>query len=70
MKYLWALVLSIIFVGLSACNGSYSKMEATELRERAYRCMNESDLTAPEIQVCKNILRECERREGEGQFDC
>lgn len=45
-------------------------MGAKELRERAYECEMSVDLTAAEIQVCKNIMRECKRREAKGQYDC
>ncbi len=70
MKYLLAIVLSITFLTITACNSSLSKIEGTELRKRAYRCVVETDLTAAEIQVCANIKRECKRRQDQGQFDC
>ena len=45
-------------------------MEGGELRERAYLCLIATDQSTAEIQVCKNIQRECKRRQKAGQFDC
>jgi hypothetical protein len=71
VKY-FLLVVALIascFV-ITACNGHLSGVESGELHKRAYRCANEMNMTQAEIQVCKNIQRECQRREDAGQFDC
>ncbi|MFT7410135.1 MAG: hypothetical protein ACI9EX_000720 [Oleispira sp.] len=71
VKY-YLLVVALIascFV-VTACNSHLSGVESGELRQRAYRCDIETNLTQAEIQVCKNIQRECQRREDAGQFDC
>jgi len=47
-----------------------ASMDKTELRKRFYHCENDSDLTAPELQVCKNIKRECQRRQKLGRYEC
>lgn len=71
MKYLLLVVVLIAscFV-VTACNNSLSVTESSELRKRAYRCATEANMSSAEIQVCKNIQRECQRREDAGQFDC
>ncbi len=71
MKYLFICVASLLgLVSLSACESSFSDMEGGELRERAYLCLIATDQSTAEIQVCKNIQRECKRRQKAGQFDC
>lgn len=75
MKNLPVKTLSIsIFVlsafSLTACDSGLSSIAPSELRKRAYSCEMSVDLTAAEIQVCKNIKRECKRREKEGKYDC
>lgn len=75
MKKFIAQTLSIsVFIvstlTLAACDSGYSSIAASELRKRSYHCEISDDLTAPEIQVCKNIQRECKRREKEGRYDC
>ncbi|MBV1960337.1 MAG: hypothetical protein KUG48_01865 [Oleibacter sp.] len=58
---------------LSACNywnSSYGKMPDKELRERNYRCQMAGSLSAAEIQVCKNIRRECDVRADNGIYVC
>ena len=63
-------VLIMAVLSITACDGRFSTLEASELRKRAYQCELGVNLTAPEIQVCKNIQRECKRREAKGQYDC
>lgn len=70
MKCLLALALAISCISISACNGSLSNIDGAELRKRAYQCVIEDDLTAAELQVCRNIQRECKKRQNAGQFDC
>ncbi len=70
MKYLLAITLLVSCIILPACNSSLSSIEGAELRKRAYRCLNDTNLTAAELQVCKNIQRECKRRQVDGVFDC
>jgi len=70
MKYLLTIVLSVVGLILAACNGSLSSMDAVELRERAYECQMDPSLTVAEIQICKNIQRECSRRLKLGVYDC
>lgn len=70
MKYLLTSLMTLSLFAVEGCNSSLSGIEGSELRKRAYRCVVETDLTAAEIQVCKNIQRECKRRQAEGQFDC
>jgi hypothetical protein len=55
---------------VTACDSNLSTMEGGELRKRAYRCVIETNMTVAEIQICKNIQRECQRRQDTGQFDC
>jgi hypothetical protein len=71
VKYLLLVVVLIAscFV-VTACNGHLSGVESGELRKRADRCATEMNMTQAEIQVCKNIERECQHREDAGQFDC
>ncbi|MGK0249500.1 MAG: hypothetical protein ACI910_002246 [Oleispira sp.] len=71
MKYL-LLVVGLIAscVVVTSCGNSFSEIEGGELRKRAYRCVIETNITPADIQVCKNIQRECRRRQDEGQFDC
>lgn len=62
--------LILAALSISACDGRFASLEASELRKRAYECEQGANLTAPEIQVCKNIMRECKKREANGQYDC
>lgn len=56
---------------LTGCfNNQYADIEDSELRRRAYRCVINSNPSTAEIQVCKNIRRECDRRREEGRFVC
>ncbi|MFT6114406.1 MAG: hypothetical protein ACI9MS_003606 [Glaciecola sp.] len=70
MKYLLVVTLIASCLVVIACNSNLSSIEGVELRERAYRCVTETNMTTAEIQVCRNIQRECQRREDAGQFDC
>ncbi|UTW47143.1 hypothetical protein [Bacterioplanoides sp. SCSIO 12839] len=47
-----------------------SKLSDKELRKRHAQCRTGVNLSAPEIQVCKNIARECERRAEKGNWAC
>ncbi len=62
--------MALLLSATIGCNSSLSSIEGNELRKRAYLCVVDTNLTAAEIQVCKNIQRECKRRQAEGQFDC
>tara|TARA_R110001583_G_scaffold7467_1_gene36910 strand:- start:2232 stop:2444 length:213 start_codon:yes stop_codon:yes gene_type:complete len=55
---------------VTACDSNLSRLDGSDLRERAYRCANEMNMTTAEIQVCKNIQRECQRRQDAGRFEC
>jgi hypothetical protein len=71
VKYL--LISAALFAScfmVTACDSNLSTMEGGELRKRAYRCVIETNMTVAEIQICKNIQRECQRRQDTGQFDC
>lgn len=70
VKALSFFIVVIGVLGITACDGGLSSIESSELRERAYKCEMSVDLSAAEIQVCKNILRECKRRQSKGQYDC
>jgi hypothetical protein len=70
VKALSVSILALSVFGVTACDSVLSSMEPSVLRERAYKCEMSVDLTAAEIQVCKNILRECKRRQSKGQYDC
>jgi hypothetical protein len=63
-----ALITSCFIV--TACNNSLSSTESGELRKRAYECNAETNTSISGLQICKNIERECQRREKAGQFDC
>jgi hypothetical protein len=67
LKYL---ALPLILLLLSACTNELAKIENDELRKRAYRCLIATNQTPAEIQVCKNLHRECERRRNEGNYAC
>jgi len=55
----------------SACTDSaMSQLSDKELRVRHAKCIMSADLSAAEIQVCKNIARECDRRAREGNWAC
>jgi len=67
VKYL--LCLAMFF--LVACgNTGMSHLSDKELRKRNAKCRMSAGLSAPEIQVCKNIARECERRAKDGNYAC
>ena len=70
MNYLLTVALLASYFTLTACDSNLSKLEGSALRERAYRCANEMNMTTAEIQVCKNIQRECQRRQNAGRFEC
>lgn len=55
---------------VTACDSNLSSLEGAELRKRAYHCANETEMTTARIQICKNIQRECQRRQKAGRFDC
>ncbi|KZZ43913.1 MAG: hypothetical protein MK185_07230 [Saccharospirillaceae bacterium] len=67
MKYL--LCLSLLF--LTACDSTgMSYLSDKELRQRHAKCRMSAGLSAPEIQVCKNLKRECENRARDGNYAC
>lgn len=67
MKYL--LYLPLLF--LTACdNTGMSHLSDKELRQRHAKCRMSIGLSAPEIQVCKNLKRECENRASDGNYAC
>lgn len=67
-----ALLLLSAMVFLTGCdfNNAYAQIEDSELRRRAYRCVINQNPSTAEIQVCKNIRRECDRRRETGRFVC
>jgi hypothetical protein len=70
VKYLLAAVLFTSCFITTACDSKLSAMEGGELRKRAYLGVIETNMSTVEIQICNNIQRECERRQGKGIFDC
>lgn len=55
---------------LSACSGAYDAIEDRDLRQRHYQCQHAISLSAAEIQICQNVLRECQRRARKGDYVC
>lgn len=67
MKHL----LLLVVLGLVGCsNDQFADISDKELRQRDYRCKMMANPSTAEIQVCKNIRRECERRAAAGNYAC
>jgi len=65
------LIVMVTFIsGCGLVESPFADTPDKELRERNYRCQMASSLSAPEIQVCKNIRRECDARAEKGNFVC
>lgn len=62
------LLALLLLVGCG--NGQFSSMSDKELRQRDYRCKMMANPSTAEIQVCKNIRRECKRRAESGNYAC
>lgn len=66
-----ALLILIIVAG---CNWqretSLTSLGDEDLRKRNYRCQMAGKLSPAEIQVCKNIRRECNSRAAKGRYVC
>lgn len=70
MKYLLTASILVACFSITACDSQMASIDKSELRKRFYDCENALDLTAPELQVCKNIKRECQRRQKLGRYEC
>ena len=70
MKKLTLISLAFCMFLTGCFNNQYADIEDSELRRRAYRCVINNNPSTAEIQVCKNIRRECDRRREEGRFVC
>ncbi|WP_419811152.1 hypothetical protein [Bacterioplanoides sp.] len=72
MKSLSLFCAAIIGVlSVAGCaDSAMSKLSDKELRKRHAMCRTGANLSAPEIQVCKNIARECERRAEKDNWAC
>lgn len=67
VKYL--MCFTLLFV--TGCgNSAMSHLSDKELRQRHAKCRMGTGLSAPEIQVCKNLKRECELRAEKGNYAC
>jgi hypothetical protein len=60
----------LLFLSLLGCGEGLGNIPDAELRQRHYRCQMATGLSQAEIQVCKNIKRECELRAKNGNFAC
>ena len=67
MKFLLIIALCSLVL---ACDSRYSHIGDTILRKKAYECESAVDSSTAELQVCHNILRECELRQKAGRFVC
>jgi len=63
-------VFSLLVVSLLGCSEGLGSIPDSELRQRHYRCQMATGQSSAEIQVCKNIKRECEQRAKEGNYAC
>ncbi|MCD8521239.1 MAG: hypothetical protein LRY66_09695 [Saccharospirillaceae bacterium] len=66
MKFL-SLLLVVVLLG---CSDGMGSIPDSELRQRHYRCQMATGQSSAEIQVCKNIKRECEQRASDGNYAC
>ena len=67
VKYLFLLTIGL----LTACNQTgMSHLDDRDLRHRHHQCRMAVDASPAEIQVCKNIKRECENRQDTGNYAC
>lgn len=62
--------IPVILLGCDLHSSTYRDMSDKELRKRNYQCQIAGDLAPAEIQVCKNIRRECDRRAAKGSYVC
>ena len=64
----------LVMVLLSGCkwgnDSALSTMPNAELRKQNYHCQMAGSLSAAEIQVCRNIRRECDDRASKGNYVC
>ncbi|WP_430462029.1 hypothetical protein ACQUQU_04370 [Thalassolituus sp. LLYu03] len=66
------LLLLPLVIMLSACSVSdgLASIDDKELRRQHYVCQHSVNQTVAEIQVCKNVHRECEKRAASGNYVC
>ncbi|GAA6145648.1 MAG: hypothetical protein CSH37_05810 [Thalassolituus sp.] len=64
------LFMIVVLTGCELGQSPFADTSNRELRERNYKCQMASSLSAAEIQVCKNIRRECDARAEKGNFVC
>ncbi|WP_300428131.1 hypothetical protein [Thalassolituus sp.] len=64
----------LILVVVAGCNwgreSPLTNIKDAELRKQNYRCQMAGELSAAEIQICKNIRRECDKRASKGNYVC
>lgn len=65
-----AMLMLCLPVILAACSGAYESIDDRELRQRHYQCQHATSLSVAEIQICQNVLRECQRRARKGDYVC
>ena len=63
-------IISVLVMGCDMQSSAFKDTPDKELRKRNYQCQIAGDLAPAEIQVCKNIRRECDRRAAEGSYVC
>lgn len=62
--------LFVFFLSACAEKDGLSGIDDKDLRSQNYHCMHAVNLTAAELQVCKNVRRECEKRAAKGNYVC
>ena len=67
MKSSFIVVAAIL---LTACESKWEKMPDDQLAAKAGECAGNSNPSSATIQVCKNYMRECERRRGMNIYVC
>ena len=64
-------LLLISAIGLTACgDDKWASMPDDELAAKSSECIGIDDPGPAMIQVCKNVVRECERRRKNGIYAC
>jgi len=60
----------IAVICLAACNSKWEKLPDDVLADKASECASDSNPSTATLQVCKNYMRECERRREKNIYVC
>ena len=70
MKQTSTIIISLVVLLLSACDGGLKGLSNQELAAKSDACIQGNPTSPGKVTACENIKKECERRRKDGNFAC